>query len=552
MAHPIIQRELIGTMRTKRAFVLLLGAAVVFVLLVIGRWPGDATVELSGVQAQEVFRLFAYGLLAVLLLLVPAFPATSIVREKRQGTLTLLLCSPLSPWSVFWGKATGMLCFVMLILAMSVPAALAAYAMGGISIRSQLLPLYVILLLVLLQYTTLALMVSSMANSTDAALRITYALVLGLAVVALGPHFFLQGKPGLLPRLAESLRCVSPVPTMMEVAGHGDVGSFSAAASFPTMTRFLLFTAGSSVVFAGLTIMQLSTYLLDRPRPQGIVTNDRSLGARTLRRMVFLVDPHRRKTNIRWYMNPVMVKEFRTRRFGRTHWLLRLVSLAALASVLLTYAATTGTIEWGVGMIAGMMVVFQVALITVITPSLAANLISAERESGGWNLLLMTPLSAASILYGKLASVLLTLVLVLFATLPGYLVMIWIYPPLRWQVSQVLICLGWMILFATLLSAAVSSLCRRAATATTIAYGLLGTVCFGTMLFWFGRGTTFGHATIESILKINPMAAALTIIETPGFTTFNLVPANWWWMGGLCLVCAVVLLVQTWRLTRPL
>ena len=48
------------------------------------------------------------------------------------------------------------------------------------------------------------------------------------------------------------------------------------------------------------------------------------------------------------------------------------------------------------------------------------------------------------------------------------------------------------------------------------------------------------------------MAAALTIIETPGFTTFNLVPANWWWMGGLCLVCAVVLLVQTWRLTRPL
>ena len=130
--------------------------------------------------------------------------------------------------------------------------------------------------------------------------------------------------------------------------------------------------------------------------------------------------------------------------------------------------------------------------------------------------------------------------------------MIWIHPPLRWQVSQVLICLGWMTLFATLLSAAVSSLCRRAATATTIAYALLGVVCFGTMLFWLGRDTTFGHATVETALKINPMAAALTIIETPGFTNYSLVPTNWWWMGGLCVVCAVILLVRTWRLTRPL
>jgi hypothetical protein len=32
---------------------------------------------------------------------------------------------------------------------------------------------------------------------------------------------------------------------------------------------------------------------------------------------VFLVDPQRRKKGIGFFMNPVMVKEFRTRRFGR-------------------------------------------------------------------------------------------------------------------------------------------------------------------------------------------------------------------------------------------
>lgn len=552
MTHPIIQRELIGTLRTRRALALLVGATVVFALLVVTRWPGNATVELSGVQAQEVFRLFAYGLLTVLLLLVPAFPATSIVREKKQGTLTLLLCSPMSSVSVYGGKAVGMLVFVSLILVMSVPAGMAAYAMGGISAQSQLLPLYGILWLVLLQYTTLALLVSSFANSTEAALRITYGLILALALGTLGPHFFLQGKPGTTAQAAEILRCVSPIPPVMELAGHEDVGSFTVTGASRTATRFALFAIAASIVFAVVTVARLNSFLLDRPRPQGIVTNERSLSQRLLRRMVFLVDPHRRKAGIRFFMNPVMVKEFRTRRFGRTHWLLRLISAAALVSLLLTYAATTGTIDWGVQMIGGIMVVLQVALIAFITPSLAANLISAERESGGWNLLMMTPLSAASILIGKLASVLLTLVLVLFATLPGYLVMIWIHPPMRWQVSQVLICLGWMILFATLLSAAVSSVCRRAATATTIAYALLGVVCFGTMLFWLGRETTFGHATVEHALKINPMAAALTIIETPGFTRYSLIPTNWWWMGGLCVVCAVILVVRTWRLTRPL
>ena len=129
--------------------------------------------------------------------------------------------------------------------------------------------------------------------------------------------------------------------------------------------------------------------------------------------------------------------------------------------------------------------------------------------------------------------------------------MIWIHPPLRWQVWQVLICLGWMLLLAVLLSAAVSSLCRRAATATAIAYALLGFICIGTMLFWLGRGTTFGHTTVEYALKINPTAAALNIMEVPGFANYNLIPANWWWTAYLCVVCALILLVQTWRLTRP-
>ena len=51
-----------------------------------------------------------------------------------------------------------------------------------------------------------------------------------------------------------------------------------------------------------------------------------------------------------------------------------------------------------------------------------SGLISSERESGGWEILQMTPLSVGVIIRGKLMSVVSTLALILCATLPGYLV----------------------------------------------------------------------------------------------------------------------------------
>jgi ABC-type transport system involved in multi-copper enzyme maturation permease subunit len=246
-----------------------------------------------------------------------------------------------------------------------------------------------------------------------------------------------------------------------------------------------------------------------------------------------------------------MVKEFRSRRFGRLHWLFRLVAVCAIISLWLTYAATMGTLDWGVQTIGGIMVLLQVALIVLLTPALSASLISSERESGGWDLLRMTPLSARAILWGKLLSVMATLLLILFATLPGYLVMIWIRPEMWGEISRVLVSLLWTAVFALLASAAVGSLFRRTAPATTTAYTVLVGLCAGTMLVWLGRDAPFGHSTVETVLTLNPLAAALSVIEMPGFTQYNLVPANWWFLGCASAFCLVVLIVETWRLTRP-
>ncbi|MCH5377395.1 MAG: ABC transporter permease [Planctomycetes bacterium] len=549
--NPIVQRELVGALRTRKAVVALIVTAVLFAALIALRWPTDARVDLSGMQSQQVFRLFGYGLLTAMLSLVPVFPATSIVQEKQQGTLVLLLNSPMRPWAIYGGKFAGHLVFVLLLMAMSFPSAAACYAMGGVSLGNEILPLYGLLVLVAVQYTALALLVSTWANSTDSALRITYGCVLLMAVVALGPHFFLQGSSGVKAYLADGLRCLSPIPAVMEILGNGAAGARGIGSSTDVARCYVQMAVVTTAAFVTLTISRLNHRLFDRTRWQGVITEDRSAPARWMRRMVFLVDPQRRKPLIGPLVNPVMVKEFRCRRFGRMHWLMRLAAASALVSLLLTYAATMGTLDWGVETIGGIMVLLQAALIVVLTPSLAASLITAEKESGGWQLLQMTQLSGFRILVGKLASVFWPVLLILISTLPGYVVMVYIKPELWLEIRQVLICLSLTGLLAMAVSVAASSLFSRTAIATAAAYGVLGFVCAGTMLVWVLRDTPFGHRTVERTLTINPIAAALSVIRAPGFAPYALIPNNWYFVLGACGVLGLVVSLQLYRLMRP-
>ena len=81
---------------------------------------------------------------------------------------------------------------------------------------------------------------------------------------------------------------------------------------------------------------------LDRARPPGVMTQDRTVGDRAFRRFLFLIDPQRRSGHMSLLVNPVMVKEFRTRRFGRGHWTMRLIALSAILSLGLACIAAVG------------------------------------------------------------------------------------------------------------------------------------------------------------------------------------------------------------------
>jgi ABC-type transport system involved in multi-copper enzyme maturation permease subunit len=550
--NPIIRRELLEVLRTRQAVAMQLGLAAACALLVLVRWPTDESVDvLSGARAQQVLRVFGYGLLAGILLLVPAFPATSLVREKVKGTLALLLNSPLGPWSIYLGKLGGVLGFTAVLLVMTFPSAAACYALGGSGAEGGILGLYAVLVVAALQLATLGLLVSSRAQSLDGALRATYALVLVVCVFTLGPYLLLRGVPGPLTELAAWLRCLSPVPAVMEILGQGDVGSQGFSPGGSAVFRYLLLAGLASLGCALATVTRLDRRLLDRARSAGVMSQDRSGGTQVLRRLLFLVDPQRRSGSMSLWVNPVMVKEFRSRRFGRSHWMLRLIAVSAILSLGLSYLAADGALGWGIEIIGGVLVGLQVALLILFAPSLAAGLISAERESGTWQLLRMTPLSPGAILRGKLVSVAWPLLLLLCATLPGYVVLMTIRPEMVERMQRVVICLALTSVFAVLLAAAVGSLFRAAATATAAAYLVLLAVCVGPLLVWLAREAPFGHATVEAVLTVNPVAATLSAADTPGFSQYELLPLNWWLIGSACVVLLVFLGLRTWQLCRP-
>ena len=102
-----------------------------------------------------------------------------------------------------------------------------------------------------------------------------------------------------------------------------------------------------------------------------------------------------------------------------------------------------------------------------------------------------------------------------------------------------------------LVSATVSSFFRTTTAATTVSYAILISLYAGTMLVWLNRDAPFSHSFVRQTLMFNPMATALSAIQTPGFEGYDLVPTGWWTTGAMCLGLLIILYIRIWRLSRP-
>ena len=558
----IIERELLALLRSTRTLIILVSISLIFAMIVILKWPSSGVVtavlnenamqaDLSGVQAQAVFQWLSYAMLTAAILVVPVFPATSLVTEVRRRTLELLLNSPLSRASIYFGKAGAMLCVVTMLLFATLPAMACCYLMGGLSFTNDVLKLYAFVMFVCTELVVIGMLVGTYCRTTESALRWTYGVTFAMTIVPVFPDFMFPGGTSPISVGFQWLKLISPIPSLMQMLNLGSVGGNGMMEGRDMLTWYLSFASAFIVIGSVVCIRRLSHALLDQSRSQGVITDDQAQWVRTTRRLLYVVDPQKRSGGILPFVNPVMVKEFRCRQFGRMHWLIRLVAICAVLSLLLTLASAKGTESRGVEYTGALIIVLQVALIVLMTPGIAAGMIAGEFEGGSWNLLRVTPLTPGRILRGKLISVIITLALLLCATLPGYAVIMLIKPSLQQQVIQVLNSLVLAAVLSMLVSATVSSFFRSTAVATTVSYGVLVSLFAGTMLVWINRDAPFGNTVVENTLRFNPMAAALNAIQADGFQSYNLVPSTWWVCGVISVVLSFILYVQVIRLSRP-
>lgn len=545
--NPIFLKEIQQRMRSWQTMVAIVLVALASCTLVLLRWPSDDRVDLVSQAAALIFRPLAFTLALAVMMLVPAFPATSLVSERNRGTLALLLNSPSRPSQIYLAKLLSNMAIALMIVSTSLPSLGACYAMGGISLTDHVFPLLLVLIAMCAQYSAIGLWISSRVNSTETSLRWTYCFVVVMVILSVGPIVFTGQLANWKAQVAHALSTISPVSSLLNITG-----SEAAASSIGLSTNwphFLVVSFLLTAFFAVITIWQIDPIRLDRSRPAGrVVKNYRG---NILRRLFFLVDPNNQKAAIPRLVNPVLVKEFRTRKFGRLHWLARIVAFCMVASLALTILAATGTVSWGVGQIAVALVLMQLSLLMLVGPSLGASLIAAEVESGGWTLLRASPFSTVRILTGKLTSVLITMLMVLLATLPGYVVMSFIQPELGGQVSNVVLSLLIAIALIVSVSACVSAYCRSTAVATLTSYSILLVLFAGTLLIWLARDKPFGPDLVERALWLNPVAVALGEMNTPGFEQYRLAPMGWYVAGVISLFCLILLMIRTRQITRP-
>jgi hypothetical protein len=382
----------------------------------------------------------------------------------------------------------------------------------------------------------------------------TYGVVLFLVVITLGPYQFFQGTVG--GPLADTIiwvRCLSPLPAVMQLMGHGAVGSQGIASDVNWAMQFALLSSIITVVAAFWTASRFGSKIFDKSRAQGKITDEQSSGVQIYRRIMYLwfFDPQRRSGLIGPFTNPVRVKEFRTRKFGRAHWILRLFGVCLILSLGLILMGTISTESWGAQTLGGIIVLLQMALIVLVTPSLASGMICGEIETKSWQLIQATPLSTFTIVKGKLTSAVLTLMLMLMATIPSYAALYLIDDSLLTQIANTLMSLVLTAIMSLLLTAAISSLVSKTATATAISYTVLVGIFLMPMLIWLGLDAPFTRATVEKALVISPLAGALKLIEMPQFVDYALIPLNWYILAAISVISFFVLVIRTWQLSRP-
>jgi ABC-2 type transport system permease protein len=226
-------------------------------------------------------------------------------------------------------------------------------------------------------------------------------------------------------------------------------------------------------------------------------------------------------------VNPIIVKELRARmREARAFITLTAVLLLMGFSSYVLYRVVIATGQYssmplspqiGQNLFVALSLMLLLMVVT-ITPAVTAGAVSSEEEKQTYEMLMATPLSPASILWGKLVSSLSYVFLLIFAAIPmASLIFIFGGVAPRDMLKALLVVITVAITFGVL-GLFMSTWLKRTGRATVLSYLVVAILLFGTIFIFAASGIIRQSEPPRWILVANPLSALFSALS-PSFSS---------------------------------
>lgn len=245
LENPVFRQASRQRMRGARTYGCLLAYLLTLALVVItayDQFTAHTAQRTTTGLAQTLFETLTLTQWFLVALVTPALTTSAITMEREQRTMDLLIMTPLSRFTIVWGKFTSALAFVVVMILCGMPLAAVLFLMGGIDVGAMVVR-YAGMVLVSAVLASFGLMMSAVCGTSTLANLITYGLV--------GVLYFVGAVAG--------------TAFLMSRAFGGSSG-ISTTIFGLTAWQFWTFTLGSVFLTVWLFLQIAANYLLLDPR----------------------------------------------------------------------------------------------------------------------------------------------------------------------------------------------------------------------------------------------------------------------------------------------
>jgi ABC-type transport system involved in multi-copper enzyme maturation permease subunit len=393
----VLERDFLSEASRTRAVVLrtLLAAVVsATVVVMLFTWPQEYGMD-ADVFGATLFRGGSVAVLLLLAMLTPPLVVGSVLAERQNDTLPLVLATPVGPRSFAAAKLLSRWWVSLLVAFAALPCLALTTLFGGVA-WIQVVGLVVTCLALSLEMAAFALWLSSVSRRLATAVVLAFLLPVARWILA---GVCMDGLgPGVNPFecwASATLGATSPIGAFMEMmdpggfsggTGLGGAGNYSGAGRVLLEQPWWAYLA-FSVLAAGAAVAAAGARLRSEAEPR------ESLISRTKRgRRWFRGGPAGR--------NPVLWKEARLLNTASS----RPLYYGVIAGMILLFVLCIDAVKRDhqiLGVVAGM-----VTLIAFVAAVSGAASMGHERTSGGYDLLRASLLTPGQIVHGKYAGVL--------------------------------------------------------------------------------------------------------------------------------------------------